>query len=146
MQSVSSRIWTRVAVSNSYDDDDYTTGTSQNSFLIYGCMQINMGVFQFFFLIIYFILLTFLLLFRLLHSVSSAWFWKVVQKPFHSIHDANLWICSSFFSGVEIRQRHVEVITNIYQDYKQALDLTSTWYFQHNRSFTSELYHAAASN
>ena len=28
MQSVSSRIWTRVAVSNSYDDNDYTTGTS----------------------------------------------------------------------------------------------------------------------
>ena len=27
MQSVSSRIWTRVAVSNSYDDNDYTTGT-----------------------------------------------------------------------------------------------------------------------
>ena len=25
MQSVSSRIWTRVAVSNSYDDNDYTT-------------------------------------------------------------------------------------------------------------------------
>ena len=30
MQWVSSRIWTRVAVSNSYDDNDYTTGTSQN--------------------------------------------------------------------------------------------------------------------
>ena len=28
MQSVSSRIWTRVAVSISYDDDDYTTDTS----------------------------------------------------------------------------------------------------------------------
>ena len=28
MQSVSSRIWTRVAVSNSYDDNDYTTGSS----------------------------------------------------------------------------------------------------------------------
>ena len=28
MQSVSSRIWTRVAVSNSYDDIHYTTGTS----------------------------------------------------------------------------------------------------------------------
>ena len=28
MQSVSSRIWTRVAVSTSYDDNDYTTGTS----------------------------------------------------------------------------------------------------------------------
>ena len=28
MQSVSSRIWTRVAVSNSYDDNKYTTGTS----------------------------------------------------------------------------------------------------------------------
>ena len=28
MQSVSSRIWTRVAVSISYDDNQYTTGTS----------------------------------------------------------------------------------------------------------------------
>ena len=28
MQSVSSRIWTRVAVSNSYDDNHHTTGTS----------------------------------------------------------------------------------------------------------------------
>ena len=28
MQSVSSRIWTRVAVSISHDDNDYTTGTS----------------------------------------------------------------------------------------------------------------------
>ena len=29
MQSVSSRIWTRVAVSISYDDNDYTTGKKQ---------------------------------------------------------------------------------------------------------------------
>ena len=28
MQSVSSRIWTRVVASISYDDNDYTTGTS----------------------------------------------------------------------------------------------------------------------
>ena len=28
MQSVSARIWTRVAVSISYDDNHYTTGTS----------------------------------------------------------------------------------------------------------------------
>ena len=41
MQSVSSKIWTRVAVSISYDDNDYTTGTS--SFFqaaiesVYGC-------------------------------------------------------------------------------------------------------------
>ena len=28
MQSVSSRIWTRVAVSSSYDDNDYTTSFS----------------------------------------------------------------------------------------------------------------------
>ena len=31
MQSVSSRIWTRVTVSISYDDNHYTTGTSTNS-------------------------------------------------------------------------------------------------------------------
>ena len=29
MQSVSSRIWTRVAVSISYDDNHYTSGTFQ---------------------------------------------------------------------------------------------------------------------
>ena len=29
MQSVSSRIWTRVAVFISYDDNNYTTGTSK---------------------------------------------------------------------------------------------------------------------
>ena len=29
MQSFSSRIWTRVAVSISYDDNHYTTGTSK---------------------------------------------------------------------------------------------------------------------
>ena len=29
MQSVSSRIWTGIAVSISYDDNHYTTGTSQ---------------------------------------------------------------------------------------------------------------------
>ena len=33
MQSVSSRIWTRVAVSISYDDNHYTTGT----FAVGGC-------------------------------------------------------------------------------------------------------------
>ena len=27
MQSISSRIWIRIAVSNSYDDNNYTTGT-----------------------------------------------------------------------------------------------------------------------
>ena len=32
MQSVSSRIWTRIAVFTSYGDNDYTTGTS---YLIY---------------------------------------------------------------------------------------------------------------
>ena len=30
MQSASSRIWTRVAVSISYDDNHYTTGISEN--------------------------------------------------------------------------------------------------------------------
>ena len=31
MQSVSSRIWTRIVASNSYDDNQYTTGTSGRS-------------------------------------------------------------------------------------------------------------------
>ena len=34
MQSVSSRIWTRVAVSISYDDNHYTTGTSKSKYFI----------------------------------------------------------------------------------------------------------------
>ena len=33
MQSVLSRIWTRVAVSISYDDNHYTTGTTHFSFM-----------------------------------------------------------------------------------------------------------------
>ena len=33
MQSVSSRIWTRVAVSISYDDNHYTTGTFFHKFI-----------------------------------------------------------------------------------------------------------------
>ena len=35
MQSVSSRIWTRVAVSISYDDNHYITGTSTKHDTIY---------------------------------------------------------------------------------------------------------------
>ena len=35
MQSLLSRIWTRVAVSISYDDNDYTTGTSIIYVVIY---------------------------------------------------------------------------------------------------------------
>ena len=31
MQSVSYRIWTRITVSISYDDNDYTTGTSNTT-------------------------------------------------------------------------------------------------------------------
>ena len=34
MQSVSSMIWTRVAVSISYDDNDYTTGTYNSRYAI----------------------------------------------------------------------------------------------------------------
>ena len=34
MLSVSSRIWTRVAVSISYDDNDYTMGTSSKDDLL----------------------------------------------------------------------------------------------------------------
>ena len=33
MQPVSSRIWTRVAVSISYDDNHYTTGTSKSRYI-----------------------------------------------------------------------------------------------------------------
>ena len=40
MQSVLSRIWTRVAVSISYDDNNYTTGTS-NKFLNYNCIAVS---------------------------------------------------------------------------------------------------------
>ena len=38
MQSVSSRIWTCVAVSISYDDNDYTTGTSKMSGYLSACV------------------------------------------------------------------------------------------------------------
>ena len=33
MQSISSRIWTRVAVSISYDDNNYTTGIDTHLFI-----------------------------------------------------------------------------------------------------------------
>ena len=36
MQSVSSRIWTRVTVSISYDDNNYTTGTSVKIYISQG--------------------------------------------------------------------------------------------------------------
>ena len=39
MQSVSSRIWTRVAVYISYDDNHYTTGTSYLMLLIIICLH-----------------------------------------------------------------------------------------------------------
>ena len=35
MQSVSSRIWTRVAVSISYNDNHYTTGNVKTDIIIY---------------------------------------------------------------------------------------------------------------
>ena len=38
MQSVMSRIWTRVAVSISYDDNDYTTGTSYTHVCVCVCL------------------------------------------------------------------------------------------------------------
>ena len=41
MQSVSSRIWTRVAVSISYDDNHYTTGTSYGISTIVGYLMLN---------------------------------------------------------------------------------------------------------
>ena len=39
MQSVSSRIWTRVAVFISYDDNNYTTGTSTEQIVIYAIIS-----------------------------------------------------------------------------------------------------------
>ena len=39
MQSVSTRIWTRVAVSSSYDDNHYTTGTSK--FCLIVCLNFD---------------------------------------------------------------------------------------------------------
>ena len=44
MQSVSSRIWTRVAVSISYDDNHYTTGTSNNGLCCIGGPSKSMKV------------------------------------------------------------------------------------------------------
>ena len=45
MQSVSSRIWTRVAVFISYDDNHYTTGTSNaDSNWVYGLVRVELEV------------------------------------------------------------------------------------------------------
>ena len=43
MQSVSSRIWTRVAVFISYDDNNYTTGTSKGMMRDVKCKQPRLG-------------------------------------------------------------------------------------------------------
>ena len=39
MQSVSSRIWTRIAVSISYGDNDYTTGTCLIGVFLHGTIK-----------------------------------------------------------------------------------------------------------
>ena len=44
MQSVSSRIWTRVAVSISYDDNHYTTGTSK---IVIGALATQLNGFMY---------------------------------------------------------------------------------------------------
>ena len=44
MQSAWSRIWTRVAVSISYDDNHYTTGTSTNSWGIREVHNFTKGI------------------------------------------------------------------------------------------------------
>ena len=54
MQSVSSRIWTRIAVFISFDDNNYTTGTSlsvifyqvpDNFHLVFGALYQKFGAF-----------------------------------------------------------------------------------------------------
>ena len=50
MQSVSSRIWTRVAVFISYDDYDYTTGTSFVWSLVMITLRIYLSIWLFFYL------------------------------------------------------------------------------------------------
>ena len=40
MQSVSSRIWTRIAVFISYGDNDYTTGTSNINLCLFNAKAI----------------------------------------------------------------------------------------------------------
>ena len=46
MQSVSSRIWTCVAVSTSYDDNHYTTGTTVAFLLIDANVEILMALYN----------------------------------------------------------------------------------------------------
>ena len=43
MQSASSRIWTRVALSISYDDNNYTTGNSNIYIYIYIYIYLGVG-------------------------------------------------------------------------------------------------------
>ena len=69
MQSVSSRIWTRVAVSISYDDNHYTTGTS---------LEIQLLFFPFLFLVI-FVSLMFVLLILFLVAVISLPFRRCID-------------------------------------------------------------------
>ena len=45
MQSISYRIWTRVAVSILYDDNYYATGSSQNSFIQFSIVFVKCMIF-----------------------------------------------------------------------------------------------------
>ena len=65
MQSVSSRIWTRVAVFISYDDNNYTTGTF---YLLYCTFSPISGTFYLVFGTFYRLLFTFLI-YLFIHSL-----------------------------------------------------------------------------
>ena len=56
MQSVSSRIWTCVAVSISFENNHYTTGTSVDYISIGICLKIDVENFVFFQTMVYFLL------------------------------------------------------------------------------------------
>ena len=68
MQSVSSRIWTRVAVSISYDDNDYTAGGISLLFSHFNFLKFLFPFYSFFpYILIYTFILRFLFLFYYFH-------------------------------------------------------------------------------
>ena len=74
MQSVSSRIWTRVAVSISYDDNYYTTGTSMYVYIVLYVLYGNATLSTELLLVLYLTLIFYLklLCLNLLNFISLA--------------------------------------------------------------------------
>ena len=100
MPSVSSRIWTRVTVSISYDD--YTTGTSKWSFIISGYFRQEFPILESIFIMWYQICLSYFD-FNLNWLGIPAWSWKFLWAV--DVHLSLLEALPSFQFSAIVRQQ-----------------------------------------